>query len=225
MLTASPSRDVYPVDYSGAAYAKWLQTWGKFYINGNKVAGNTEVSNDNWTKGVFAQMDNKNCGTTGLWEQHTEIKSNSPVVEAGKVTTHTADMAYERIMSYAGASNYRDKVDELIISDVKNRAASSTGDASKWSSLSGYSQNKRGYINYPSDACAALGVSDPYNVLKSVTNANVKDTDGDGIPDYWEEEYGLNPKKSPMAKKRLSTKTESTPTWKCTLTAWCTKSW
>lgn len=193
--------DVYPVDYSGAAYAKWLQTWGKFYINGNKVAGNTEISNDNWTKGVFAQMDNKNCGTTGLWEQHTEIKSNSPVVEAGKVTTHTADMAYERIMSYAGASNYRDKVDELIISDVKNRAASSTGDASKWSSLSGYSQNKRGYINYPSDACAALGVSDPYNVLKSVTNANVKDTDGDGIPDYWEEEYGLNPKKSADGKE------------------------
>lgn len=146
-------------------------------------------------------MDNKNCGTTGLWEQHTEIKSNSPVVEAGKVTTHTADMAYERIMSYAGASNYRDKVDELIISDVKNRAASSTGDASKWSSLSGYSQNKRGYINYPSDACAALGVSDPYNVLKSVTNANVKDTDGDGIPDYWEEEYGLNPKKSADGKE------------------------
>lgn len=193
--------DVYPVNYSGAAYAKWIQTWGKFYINGNKVVGNTEVSNDNWTKGVFAQMDNKNCGTTGLWDQHTEIKSSSLVIEAGKVTTHTADIAYERVMSYVGASNYRDKVDDLIISDVKNRAASSTGDASKWSNLSGYSPNKRGYINYPSDACDALGVSDPYNVLKSVTNANVKDTDGDGIPDYWEEEYGLNPKKSADGKE------------------------
>ena len=89
----------------------------------------------------------------------------------------------------AGASNYRDKVDELIISDVKNRKASCTGDASKWKDLSGYSQNKSGYINDPKDVCTALGVNDPYDVLKSVTNANVKDTDGDGIPDYWEEEY------------------------------------
>ena len=95
-------------------------------------------------------------------------------------------------MSYAGASNYRDKVDELIISDVKNRKASCTGDASKWKGLSGYSQNKSGYINDPKDVCTALGVSDPYDVLKSVTNANVKDTD---------EEYGLNPKKSADGKE------------------------
>lgn len=192
--------DVYPENYSGEAYKKWFQTWGKFYINGNKVVGNTDVSNDNWTKGVFAQMDNKNCGT-GLWEKHTKIKSNSLVVEAGKVTTHTADLAYERVTSYVGASNYRDKIDELIISDVKNRAASSTGDASKWNTLSGYSQNKKGYINDPKDVCTALGVSDPYDVLKSVANADVKDTDGDGIPDYWEEEYGLNPKKSADGKE------------------------
>ena len=116
--------------------------WGKFYIDGNKVVGNTTVSNDNWTKGVFAQMDGKNCATTELWNQHTQIKSSSPVVKAGNVRTHTPDEAYERVMSYAGASNYRDKVDELIISDVKNRKASCTGDASKWEGLSGYSQTK-----------------------------------------------------------------------------------
>ena len=121
-------------------------------------------------------MDGKNCATTELWNQHTQIKSSSPVVKAGNVRTHTPDEAYERVMSYAGASNYRDKVDELIISDVKNRKD-------------------------PKDVCTALGVNDPYDVLKSVTNANVKDTDGDGIPDYWEEEYGLNPKKSADGKE------------------------
>lgn len=85
--------DVYPENYSGEAYKKWLQTWGKFYIDGNKVVGNTTVSNDNWTKGVFEQMDNKNCATTELWNQHTQIKSSSPVVKAGNVRTHTPDEA------------------------------------------------------------------------------------------------------------------------------------
>lgn len=193
--------DVYPINYSGKDYAKWLQTWGKFHISGNKVVDNLTVSNDNWTKGVFGQMDNKNCATTELWDQHTQIKANSLVVEAGNVGTHTADEAYERVTAYAGASNYRDKADELIINDVKSRKASCTGDASKWSNLSGYSQNKKGYINYPSDICSALGVNDPYDVLKSIKDANVKDTDGDGIPDQWEEEYGLNPQKSADGKE------------------------
>ena len=149
VLTVSPSR-MYIRKITPAKFTKkWLQTWGKFYIDGNKVVGNTTVSNDNWTKGVFEQMDNKNCATTELWNQHTQIKSSSPVVKTGNVRTHTPDEAYERVMSYAGASNYRDKVDELIISDVKNRKASCTGDASKWEGLSGYSQNKKWIYQRP----------------------------------------------------------------------------
>lgn len=195
--------DVYPADYSGKdKYGPWLQKWGKFYIDGNKVADNPEVTGNNWEKGVFAQMTSNNCTATGLWEKHTQIKSASPIVSSGKVTTHTADQAYERVIAYAGACNYRDKIDELIINDVKDRKASCTGDASQWSSLSGYSQNKKGYINKPEDVAQALGVSNPYDVLKSAGNATVKDTDGDGIPDDWEEEYGLNAKKSADGKEK-----------------------
>lgn len=91
---------------------------------------------------------------------------------------------------------------------LRTELPSSTGDASKWNTLSGYSQNKKGYINDPKDVCTALGVSDPYDVLKSVANADMKDTDGDGIPDYWEEEYGLNPKKSADGKETTIDKNE-----------------
>ena len=195
--------DVYPSDYSGKdKYGPWLQTWGKFYINGNKVEGNPEVTNNNWEKGVFAQMTRNNCATTGLWEQHTQIKSGSPIAPSGNVRTHTADEAYERVIAYVGACNYRDKIDELIINEVKDKKATCTGDASKWSNLSGYSQNKKGYINDPADVAKALGRSNPYDVLKSAGNVNAKDTDGDGIPDEWEEEYGLNPKKSADGKEK-----------------------
>lgn len=189
--------DVYPINYSGAgSYGPWLQTWGKFFIDGNQVVGYPAVSANNWETGVFAQMSSKNCATDALWNQHEQIKSDALVVGAGKVTTHSATVAYERVLAYVGACNYRDKIDELIVGDVRNKKASSTGDASQWAALSGYSQNKEGYINKPDDVCAVLGVSDPYDVLKEVSGVNMTDTDGDGIPDYWEEEYGLNPRKA-----------------------------
>lgn len=194
--------DVYPIDYSGKdKYGPWLQTWGKFYVNDNKTEGNTAVTQDNWTNGVFAQMDKNNCATDALWNERQQIRANALVVEAGGVTTHSADEAYTRVLENVGACNYRDKIDELIVSDVKNRKASCTGDASKWSNLAGYSQNKSGYINAPTDIIATLGISNPYEVLQTVANPSLKDTDGDGIPDAWEEEYGLNPKKSADGKE------------------------
>lgn len=184
--------DVYPVNYSGTAYTQWFQTWGKFHIDGNQVVGFSAVSADNWTNGVFAQMSRNNCATDALWNQREQIKSDALVVGAGNVTTHSAAVAYERVLAYVGASNYRDRVDGLIIDDVKDRRASCTGDASQWSSLSGYSQNKAGYINRPDDICGFLAISDPYDVLIKNVEVDLTDTDRDGIPDYWEEEYGLN---------------------------------
>ena len=183
--------DVYAAGYANG-YEQWRQKWGSFHITGNVVDGNAEVTADNWTKGVFAQMDKKNCATEALWEQRTAIKSDKPVVGAGGVRTQSAKEAYLLVLAYSGASNYRDALDKLILGDVEDGTASATGDASKWASLTGYSQNKKGYINVPSDVCAALGKADPYDVLTPDKSIDTKDSDGDGIPDYWEKEYGLD---------------------------------
>lgn len=166
------------------AFEPSLHKWGKFYITGNYVVGNSEVTEDNWTKGVYAQRNNDE-DVDYLWTDETKdtIRSSSPVLDIADVTTHTAEVAYERVMSYVGACNYRDAIDALILSDVKNRAASCTADG-----------NKSGFINEPEDVLTVLPElgTDPYPTLTMDTTVDVTDTDGDGMPDYFEKLFGLN---------------------------------
>ncbi len=155
--------------------------WGKFYIDGNKVEGNTGVTNDNWTNGVYAQQSN-GTGVDNTWTQTTKdtIRLSQPL-DAGYITTHSADMAYERVLDYVGCSLNRDDVDARIVSDVKNRAATYTT-----------SGNKKGYINSPTDTKPAGASADWTPWLPSSQISAPVDSDGDGIPDYWEDAHGLN---------------------------------
>lgn len=170
---------------SNPSFKPMEHVWGKFYITGNKVEGNSGVTNDNWTNGVYAQQSN-GSGVDNLWTQTTKdtIRLSEPL-DVGMVTTHTADLAYERVLSYVGTSLSRDDVDERIVSDVRNRAASFTA-----------SGNKKGYINSPMDT-KPTGAGDDWTPwLKSSNEQAPIDSDGDGIPDYWEEANGLDKNKA-----------------------------
>lgn len=159
--------------------------WGKFYITGNVVEGNEEVTNDNWTKGVYAQQSNDKS-VDFLWTIKTmdTIKVDNPVIDDAGVTLHSAYEAYGLVLKYAGASNYRDEIDELIVSDVLNGAASCTAKG-----------NKPGYINTQYDVLGVLSSlgNNPYPELKKDKSRNVSDSDGDGMPDKFELDFGLNP--------------------------------
>lgn len=160
--------------------------WGTFYITGNKVEGNEEVTHDNWTKGVYEQQDN-DAKVDYLWNEETmkAIRKEAEVMDPAGVTTHTADEAYAKVLQYVGACNYRDAVDRLILDDVKEGKASCTA-----------AGNKEGYINTPADILNALPElgTNPYPELKRDISVDVTDTDGDGVPDSWERAHGLDPK-------------------------------
>lgn len=163
------------------SFAPALHMWGKYYVTGNVNPTYGDVTRDNWTYGMYNQINTSD--TDGTWSQATKdsIRIDSPMPFV-RVTTHTAEDAYERVLSYVGASLSRDSHDELMVSDARNGKATYTG-----------SGNSKGFINSQDDnkpAGAAANWS-AWPTLES-TEAPV-DTDGDGMPDSWELAHGLNP--------------------------------
>lgn len=174
---------IYPRSYvneetgKNMAFNPYVQKWGTFYIDGNTVEGNKKVTEDNWTDGVYAQQYN-NEKVDFLWTKETmdTIRLKQPL-EYGEVTTHSAEKAYTQVLKYAGCCNYRDEVDKRIIADTRDKKATFT-----------VKGNKPGYINSPKDTG-----SSPWPELKIEGVCAPLDSDGDGIPDEWELEKGLNP--------------------------------
>ncbi|MCR4958822.1 MAG: pectate lyase [Prevotella sp.] len=163
------------------AYAPALHLWGKYYVTGNKNTKYSDVTANNWQIGIIDQVDGSGCD--GTWTQATRdsIRLTEPMPFI-YTTTHTADMAYERVLSYAGASLSRDSFDEMMVTDTRQGKASHTG--------SGLSS---GFINTQNDnkPVGAPSTWDAWPTLNS-TEAPA-DADNDGIPDAWETAHGLNP--------------------------------
>ena len=150
--------------------------WGKYYVTGNKNTKHSNVTNDNWTYGMWNQVDAN--GNDGTYTQTTKdtMLINEPIPFVA-VTTHTADQAYDKVLKYVGASLHRDALDNMIISDVQNGEATCTG-----------SGNDKGFINSQEDVKSVIPTLWPE--LNSTTAPT--DTDGDGMPDEWETAHGLN---------------------------------
>lgn len=146
--------------------------WGKYYVVGNVNSRFSDVTNDNWTYGVYNQIDAS--GNDGTYTQATKdtMRIDAPI-SYGYVTTHTADKAYEKVVEYAGASYKRDTHDAYIADDVRNGVASHCAPGT----TTGFIDNQDQAGGFPTLASAAAPV----------------DTDGDGMPDEWEKENGLDP--------------------------------
>jgi pectate lyase len=139
--------------------------FGKFYVKGNYVDGWPNVTADN-SLGVFF-----NQGT----EEDKKIFLITNEFGAEAVTTQDADAAYQLVLKNVGAIfPVRDTLDERVINDVVNRT--------------GRIIDVQG--GYPHGTEYEKTVN-AWPTLKSLPAS--KDTDGDGMPDDWEKENGLNP--------------------------------
>lgn len=152
--------------------------WGKYFVEGNVNSDYNSVTQNNWSQGIINQVSSANVGWTAVTQDTIKLKQPLRFMA---VTNHDAKTAYERVLDYAGASLHRDAVDQLIVSDTRNRKASYTGDTSLG--------DLQGIIDTPYD----IG-ENPWPTLTSATAP--LDSDQDGIPDEWELAHGLDPHKA-----------------------------
>ena len=169
----------------------------RYYINGNTTETNsgTITENRDWNgvnydSGVFTIDGEKwSLDTLNLYGDEVEhkantdgemcvrIKTDQPAPE-GQVTTHSAATAFDKVMSYCGASLYRDDVDSRYMEEARTGTATYKGSVTNEDGLIDIVADVNGYTedNFPSE-----------------TRPEGFDTDQDGMPDEWETANGLDP--------------------------------
>ncbi len=169
----------------------------RYYINGNTTETNsgTITENRDWNgvnydSGVFTIDGEKwSLDTLNLYGDEVEHKANTdgemcvrikmdqPAPE-GQVTTHSAATAFDKVMSYCGASFYRDDVDSRYMEEARTGTATYKGSVTNEDGLIDIVADVNGYTedNFPSE-----------------TRPEGFDTDQDGMPDEWETANGLDP--------------------------------
>lgn len=153
-----------------------IHDFGKAFVEGNVVEGNSRVTADNWDGGV--QVD------VGEGFEADEILRK---VRARKPYPHSfleissAEQAYEEVLANSGATlPRRDAVDKRVVRMVRSGKVS-------YKEGKGILTDIEQVGGYP----AYSGV--PY-----------ADGDGDGLPDEWELQYGLDPQNAADASLDLN---------------------
>lgn len=167
-----------PVKVTWNSWKPMLHVWAKMFVEGNYNPDYADFNEDNWNVGVFDQINKSGNDKTFDDAVKAQMVLASPIAFPA-TTTHSAQDAYERVVDYAGASLRRDAYDTMIADDVRNGVSSFHTDGLG-----------DGFVNSQNDVVYADG-SKGWPVLETA-EAPV-DTDGDGMPDAWETENGLDP--------------------------------
>ena len=152
---------------------------GHFYMDGNVMHGKSEISADNWKAGKSSPI-----GVYIDAGKVSGIKNSTPYPIPGKQTVHTAQGCLTPVLTCAGACLRRDEVDARIARETKDGTYTYQG--SNLHPENG-SISVKGLIDTQTD----VGGWPQYTATSGETSA-LKDTDGDGMPDWFENLCGLN---------------------------------
>lgn len=161
---------------SAGAPAELIGMKSRYYINGNYVHG--YGANYDWQGVTYDNGRNTFTDPAGYYGEGegatVSVRLDEPI-EAGTVTTHDAETAFEKVRQYAGASLSRDAQDARYAEEAAQGMAIYTGSVTKLPGILDVVADQGGYT------------------LPSATRPEAFDEDGDGIADSWERVNGLNP--------------------------------
>jgi len=210
---------------SNADDSPYMGYASRYYINGNYVAAAKVPQNYDWQGVIYdsglTTIDGERCipddkhlyGDNVTYYKNSagkdfvRVKMDSPV-EKGTVTTHSAETAYEKVLSYCGASLYRDNVDARYMEEAANGTTTYIGSATKTGDGKTV-VHRAGIIDYVKD-------QGEY-VLETGSREAGFDSDNDGMADAWETANGLNPNDASDAK----TYTLDSKGWYTNLEVYC----
>ena len=157
--SSSRNRFMQPYGDDGSN-AQPKNTYGKFYLSGNVMTTNANITNNNWS-GV-SMASGFPAGTT-----LSDLRSDNEF-DILPVYTHTAADAFELVLNYAGSSLVRDTLDRRYVKETRDGTISAVGS----------NGSVNGLIDTQTDS-----YSGGWPFLNSTPAPT--DTDNDGIPDGW----------------------------------------
>ena len=181
-----------------------FKQFGRVYAHGNIMEGYPEITKDNWKGGVQTADKDGEMDETEL----TLMRSNEPFTMPFLTVMDTRN-AYQWVLNNAGATiPCRDIVDQRICEEVRTGKAYYVENYEKkvkdnpygdmWG-LNKKSMNEEGFFKYrrlPKDSYKDGIITDPRQMggyPEYRTWKPWKDNDGDGMPNFWEVENGLDP--------------------------------
>lgn len=152
---------------------------GVFYLSGNIVEGANDVNADNW-KGVEQYGDAATLAAARSTERQLTTLTDHDFAYP-TIAMHSADQAFAKVCAYAGTSFHRDAVDTRVAHETL------TGTVGTYGKYSGNQTGAKGSTNGLIDTQGDVG-----GWPELLTYGQLADTDGDGMPDEFEQANGLN---------------------------------
>lgn len=155
--------------------------FGRAYVNGNIVEGNDKVTSNNWDGGVQVE-DRADAG------EYTDLIRADKPLPMPAITILPTKEAYAYVLDNAGATlPKRDPVDQRIIEQVR------TGKIA-YKEINTDNNYQFEHRKLPKDSYKQGIITDPAQVggYPEYKGTPYKDDDKDGMPNDWEQRYGLN---------------------------------
>lgn len=148
---------------------------GHFYMTGNYMNGYNALTSDNWSTLGYDSNANSSIIST--------IKATSAFAVDTQISVQSAVDGFDAVLNYAGASFHRDAIDTRVTGETRNGNYT----------YNGSNGSTKGLIDTQTDVNDGTWVNGwPVYAATEAEKDAIRDSDSDGMPNWFEEEFGLN---------------------------------